>query len=45
MFTRKAVGKAMRSAKKSTGAGKGKRDSGRKGRPKNRGAKNEKHNE
>ena len=45
MFTRKAVGKAMRSAKKSTGAGKGKRDSGRKGRPKNTGAKNEKDND
>jgi len=36
MFTRKAVGKAMKSAKKS------KQDGGHKERPKNRGAKNKK---
>jgi hypothetical protein len=44
MFTRKAVGKAMKSAKKSTNAGKGKRGGGDKRRPKKRGAKNEKDN-
>ncbi len=38
MFTRKAVGKAMISAKKSMGAKKGKHDGGHKGRPKKRGA-------
>ena len=45
MFTRRALGEAMRSAKNSTDAGKGKRVGGRKGRPKKRGAKNEKDNE
>ena len=38
MFTRKVVGKAMKSAKKSMGARKGKQDGGHKGRPKKRGA-------
>ena len=42
MFTKKAVGKAMKSAKKSMGAKKDKQDGGHKGRPKNRGAKNKK---
>ena len=42
MFTRKAVGKAMKSAKKSMGARKGKQDSGHKGRPNKRGVKNKK---
>ena len=42
MFTRKAVGKAMKSAKKSMGAKKGKQDGGHKERPNKRGAKNEK---
>jgi hypothetical protein len=42
MFTRKAVGKAMKSAKKSTDAGKGKRDGGHKERPNKRNAKNKK---
>jgi hypothetical protein len=40
MFSRKAVGKAMKSAKKSMGAKKGKQDGGHKGRPKRTGAKN-----
>ena len=39
MFSRKAVGKAMKSAKKSMGAKKGKQDGGHKGRPKRTGAK------
>jgi hypothetical protein len=34
MFTRKAVGKAMKSAKKSMGTGKGKQGGGDKRRPK-----------
>jgi hypothetical protein len=42
MFTRKAVGKAMKSAKKSMGAKKSKQDGGHKGRPKRTGAKNKK---
>ena len=42
MFTRKAVGKAMKSAKKSMGAKKGKQDGGHKERPNKRGAKNKK---
>ncbi len=42
MFTRKAVGKAMKSAKRSIGAKKGKQDEGQKGRPKRIGAKNKK---
>ena len=42
MFSRKAVGKAMKSAKKSMGAKKGKQDGGHKGRPKRAGAKNKK---
>ena len=44
MFTRKALGKAIKAAKKkSTGARKGKQDGGHKGRPENRGAaKNQK---
>jgi hypothetical protein len=42
MFTRKAVGKAMKSAKKSMGAKKGKQDGGHKEHPKKRGAKNKK---
>ena len=45
MFTRKAVGKAMKSAKKSTGTGKGKQGGGDRRRPKKRGARNKKHNE
>jgi hypothetical protein len=42
MFTRKAVGKAMKSAKKSMDAKTGKQDGGHKERPNKRGAKNEK---
>jgi hypothetical protein len=42
MFTRKAVGKAMKSAKKSMGAKKGKQDGGHKERPNMRGAKDKK---
>ena len=38
MLTRKAVGKAMRSAKKFTVARRGKHDDGRKGRTKKKGA-------
>jgi hypothetical protein len=38
MFTRKAVGKAMKFAKKSMAARKGKQDGGHKGRPKRSGA-------
>jgi hypothetical protein len=45
MFTRKAVGKAMRSAKKPTGTGKGKQGGGDKRRPKKRTARNNKGNE
>ena len=45
MFTRKAVGKAMKSAKKSTGTGKGKQGGGDKRRPKKRGAGTKKGNE
>jgi hypothetical protein len=45
MFTHKAVGKAMKAAKKSTGAGKNKQDGGDKRRPKKRGARNKKANE
>jgi hypothetical protein len=40
MFTRKAVGKAMKSAKKSMGAKKSKQDSGHKERLNKRDAKN-----
>jgi hypothetical protein len=42
MFTRKAVGKAMKSARKSMGAKKGKQDDDHKERPNKRGAKNKK---
>jgi hypothetical protein len=42
MFRRKAVGMAMKSAKKSMGAKKGKQDGGHKGHPKRAGAKNKK---
>ena len=42
MFTRKALGKAMKSAKKSMGARKGKQDGGHTGRPNKKGAKNKK---
>jgi hypothetical protein len=42
MFTWKAVGKAMKSAKKSMGAKKGKQDGDHKERPKRRGAKSKK---
>jgi hypothetical protein len=42
MFTRKTVGKAMKSAKKSMGAKTGKQDGGNMERPKKRGAKNKK---
>ncbi len=42
MFTRRALGKAIESAKKSTVAKKGKQDGGHKGRPKNRAAANNK---
>ena len=42
MFTRKAVGKAMKSANKSMGAKKGKPGGGHKERPNKRGAKNKK---
>jgi hypothetical protein len=42
MFTRKVVGKAMKSAKKSMGARKSKQDGGHTGRPNKRGAKNKK---
>ena len=42
MFTRKAVGKAMKSAKKSMGAKKGKPGGGHKERPNKRGANNKK---
>ena len=42
MFSRKAVGKAMKSAKKSMGAKKSKQDGDYKGRPKRTGAKNKK---
>jgi hypothetical protein len=42
MFTRKAVGKAMKSAKKSMDAKKGKQDGGHKERPNKSGAKNKK---
>jgi len=42
MFTRKAVGKAMKSAKKSMGAKKGKQDAVHKVPPKKRGAANDK---
>jgi hypothetical protein len=45
MFTRKTVGKAMKAAKKSTGAGKNKQDGGDKRRSKKRGARNKKANE
>ena len=45
MFTRKAVGKAMRSAKKSTGTGKGKQGGGDKRRPKKWSTRNKKGNE
>ena len=45
MFTRKAVGKAMKSAKKSTGTGKSKQGGGDNRRPKKRGARNKKGNE
>jgi hypothetical protein len=38
MFTRKAAGKAMKSAKKSMGANKDKQDGSHKGGPKRRGA-------
>ena len=38
MFTRKAVGKAMKSAKKSMAARKGKQDGGHKGQTKRSGA-------
>jgi hypothetical protein len=44
MFTRKAVGKAMKSAKKSMGAGKDTQDGGAKRRPKKRGARKKKVN-
>ena len=42
IFTRKAVSKAMKSAKKSMGAKKGKQDGGHKERPNKSGAKNKK---
>ena len=42
MFTRKAVDKAMKSAKKSMDAKKGKQDGGHKERPKKKGVKNKK---
>ena len=42
MFSRKAVGKAMKSAKKSMDAKKGKQDGDYKERPKRTGAKNKK---
>jgi len=42
MFTRKAVGEAMKSAKKSMGARKGKQNGGHKARPYKRGVKNKK---
>jgi hypothetical protein len=42
MFSRKAVGKAMKSAKKSLGDKKSKQDGGQKGRLKRTGAKNKK---
>jgi hypothetical protein len=42
MFTRKAVGKAMKSAKKSMGARKGKQDGDHKKRPKRGAAKGKK---
>jgi hypothetical protein len=42
MFTRKAVGKAMKSARKSMGAKKSKQDGDHKKRPNLRGAKNKK---
>ena len=45
MLTRKAVGKAMKSAKKSMGARQDKQGGGHEGRPIKRGVKNKKGNE